>query len=69
MRRRGLRCWAFFSGFSARMHKRAVSVQGETTPSIEASSGKRPKLTSIDEEAQKSPAVINVDSQDRAFDA
>ena len=51
------------------MHKRSVSVQGETTSSIEASRGKRSKLTSVDEEAQKSLAVINVDSQDRAFDA
>ena len=50
------------SGFSARMRKRAASTKGETAPSYEAPSGKRPKLSGLDEQAQKSPTVINVDS-------
>ena len=57
------------SDFSARMHKQATSAQGETALSVEASSGKRPKLTGPNEKAQKSSVVINVDSPDRAFDA
>ena len=32
-------------------------------------SGKRLKMADPDEEAQKSPVVINLDSPDRAFDA
>ena len=51
------------------MHKQAASAQGETALSVEASSGKRPKLTGPNEKAQKSSVVINVDSPDRAFDA
>ena len=39
------------SGFSTRMRKRATSGQGETTPGVEASGGKHPKLTGPDEEA------------------
>ena len=54
------------SSFSARMRKQAAR-EGETPPSAEASGGKRPKLTGPNEEAQKSPEVINVDSLDRAF--
>ena len=56
-------------GFAVRMRKRAVSAQGETTLGAEAYGEKRPRLTCLDEKAQKSLAVINVDSQDRAFDA
>ena len=55
--------------FSARMRKRAVSTQGETTLSFEASSGKHLKRYGLDEEAQKSPTVIIVNSLERASDS
>ena len=56
-------------GFSARMRKPAASAQGEIVPSFEVPSGKRPKLFDLDEEAEKSPTVINVESPNRAFGA
>ena len=37
--------------FSARMCKRAMSAQGETTPSSKASGGKRPKRYGPNDEA------------------
>ena len=49
-------------GFVAGMHKRAMSAEGETTPDFEVSGGKRPKRSGPDEKAQKSLAVITVDS-------
>ena len=52
------------SGFVARMRKRAASAQGETSLGSEVLGGKRPKLSSPNKEAQKSPTVINVDSSD-----
>ena len=55
-------------GFAARMLKRAVSFQGETTPNSEVSGGKRPKRSSPDEEAEKSLTVITIDSPERASD-
>ena len=39
------------TGFAARMHKRAASAQGETTPGSEVSGEKRPKRFGPDEEA------------------
>ena len=57
------------AGFVAWMRKRAVSAQGETTPDSEVSSGKRPKRSGQDKEAQKSLVVITVDSLKRAPDA
>ena len=48
--------------FSARMRKRATSAQGETTPGFEVSGGKCPKQSGPDEEAQKSMAIITMDS-------
>ena len=56
-------------GFSVWMHKRAASAQGETTPSFEVSGRKCPKRFGPNEEAQKSLAVIVVDSPKRSFDA
>ena len=56
-------------GFVVRMRKRAVSAQGKTTPDSEVSGGNRPKLSGLDEEAQKSLAVITVDSPKRASDS
>ena len=50
------------AGFAAWMCKRAMSAQGETTPDCKVSSGKRPKRSGQDEEAQKSLVVITVDS-------
>ena len=56
-------------GFAARMRKRATSAQEEVIPGFEVSGKKRPKLSDPDEEAQKSLAVITVDSPERAPDA
>ena len=50
-------------GFVARIHKRATGSEGEATP---ISDGKRPKQSSLDEEAQKDWEIISVDSPDRA---
>ena len=57
------------SSFSTKMRKRAARAQGETNLNTEASGGKRPQLIGLDEEAQKSLTVINVDSLERAFNA
>ena len=46
-----------------------TSAQGLTTLGAEVPGGKCPKLVGPDEEALKSPMVINLDSQDRASDA
>ena len=50
------------TGFTAPMRKRVESAQGETTPDFEVSRGKRFKRPGLDEEDQKSPIVITVDS-------
>ena len=50
------------TGFSGQIHKRVASAQRETTLGSKLSYGKRPKRSSPDEEAQKSLAVITVDS-------
>ena len=50
------------AGFAARMHKRAVSAQRETTPDSIIYGKKHPKQSSPDEEAQKSLSVIIMDS-------
>ena len=55
--------------FFMRMHKRAESTQGETTPGSEVSSEKSPKQSGQDEEAQKSLAAITVGFLKQAFDA
>ena len=39
------------SGFAERMGKQAASAQGETTPGSEVLGGKRPTLSSLDEES------------------
>ena len=49
------------TGFSARMCKWVASSKGETTP---ISDGKRPKLSSLDEGAQKDWVIISMDSLD-----
>ena len=56
-------------GFVTRMHKRAASAQRETTPGSEVSSEKRLKRSSPDEEAQRSPVVIVVNSLEQASNA
>ena len=48
--------------FSARMHKRAADAHGETTPRSEGLGDKRPRWSGLEEEDQKSPAVIAMDS-------
>ena len=55
--------------FVVRMRKQAASAQGKTTSDLEVSGGKGPKLYGLDEEAQKSLAVIIVDSPKRASDS
>ena len=49
-------------GFSKRMRKRAMSTHTETTPGSKVQVDKCPKRYGLNEEAQKSPKVINVDS-------
>ena len=49
-------------GFSTRMRKQAASAQGETTPNSEVLGGISLKWFGSDENAQKSMAVITVDS-------
>ena len=56
-------------GFDARMRKQEASAQGLAAPSDEVLGGKHPKLADPDEEAEKNPAVINMDSPNRASDA
>ena len=56
-------------GFAMRMRKQDVSAQGETTPGSEVPRGKRPKRSGLDEEVQKSPTVVTLDSPERASDA
>ena len=55
--------------FSIRMHKQAVSAQGETTPGFGVPDGKCLKQTDLNEEIQKSPTVIISDSPKRASNA
>ena len=50
------------------MRKQVASTQEETTPGSEVLGGKSPKLFGQDEEAQNSPAVIIMDSLERASD-
>ena len=50
------------AGFASRMHKRAMSTQRETTPDSIIYGEKNPKRSGPDEEAQKSPSVIIMDS-------
>ena len=52
------------AGFTAWMGKGAASAQGETTLSFKVFGGKSPKRFSPDEDAQKSPVVIVVDSSE-----
>ena len=39
-----------------------MSAQGETTPKSEVPGGKRPKRLGLDEEVQKSPDIVTLDS-------
>ena len=56
------------SSFPGRIRKRAASAQGVTAFDAELHGVKLLKLTCPDEEAQKSPTIINMDSPGRAFD-
>ena len=51
--------------FAARMRKQVVDAHGESTPSSEGLSDKCSRLSSPEEEAQKSPTVIVVDSPEQ----
>ena len=48
--------------FFARMPNWATSDQGETTPGSEVSGGKHFRWSSPNEEVEKSPSVISLDS-------
>ena len=50
--------------FTKRMCKRAASAEGETTPKYEVPSCKRPKRLGLDEEVQKIPAIVTLDSSE-----
>ena len=56
-------------GFATRMRKRAASSHGGTTLGFEVSSEKRPKRSGLDEKAQKSPAIVTMDSLEQGSDA
>ena len=56
-------------GFATWMRKRAASTQGETTPGSEVFGRIHQKRSGPDEEAQKSHAVIAMDSLERVSDA
>ena len=51
-----------------RMHKWVASAQVDTTLGFEVSGEKHPNWFGLDEEAQKSPTVITIDSLERASD-
>ena len=57
------------TGFAVRMCKQAASAQGKTTLGPKVSSRKRSRWLGPNEEAQKSPIVIAVDSPKRVSDA
>ena len=56
------------AGFVARMCKRAANTQGEATPGFEGPDDKRYKQSGPAEEVQISPAMVSVDSLERAPD-
>ena len=57
------------AGFTTWICKQSTSAQRETAFSSEGPGGKRLKPSGLDEEAQKSPTVIIVDSLEQAPDA
>ena len=56
-------------GFSAQIHKRATSAQGEANPGSEVSGGKSWKQSGSGGEVQESQAVVTLDSPERASKA
>ena len=56
------------AGFAAWLCKRAANAQGEVTPGSKGPNGKSSRLSDPEKETQKSPAVIAVDSSERAPD-
>ena len=46
-----------------------MSAQGETNPSFEVPGKKHSKRSGLDEEVQKNPTVVTLDSPERASDA
>ena len=56
------------AGFIARMRKRAVDAQGETTPDSEGPCDKCPRRSGLEKEAHKSSVVIVADSPEQAPD-
>ena len=54
--------------FASQMRKQVVDAHGESTPSSEGPSDKCSRLSSLEEEAQKSPTVIVVDSPEQVPD-
>ena len=55
--------------FFASMLKRAASAHRETTLGSEVPSGKHPKRSGLNDEAQNSPTVVTLDSPEQASDA
>ena len=66
---RGVNMSSLAARFVTQMPKWVASAQGETTLDSIVPGGKRPKWSGPDEEAQKSPVVITMDSLERASDA
>ena len=56
------------AGFVAQICKQFASAQGETSPCSKVSGEKHSRRSGLDEEAQRSPAVITTDCPERASD-
>ena len=56
------------AGFAKWLCKRAANSQGEATPGFKGPNGKSSRLSDPEKETQKSPAVIAVNSSERAPD-
>ena len=54
------------AGFVVRIHKRAVSAQRDTTPGSIVPDSKLVKQSGSNEEVQKSPTVVTLDSPKQA---
>ena len=57
------------AGYSAHMSKQATSAQGETTLSFEVAGDKCLKWSGLNDEVQRSPTVVTLDSPKQASNA
>ena len=55
--------------FARQMSKRAANTLEETTPGLKVMSGKRSRLSGLDEEVQADPAVLLIDLPERILEA